>query len=78
MPAYNIHDLGDLVRCTGTFTTDGTTVHDPTVVKFSFQKPGGATVTYTYLTDVELVRDSEGVYHVDLNADTAGQWYYRF
>ena len=72
------HDKGDLVRVTGTFT-QSTTVLDPTTVLFSFSKPDGTTTTtYVYTTNTQLVKDSTGIYHVDLNADQSGVWYYRF
>ena len=70
-------DKGDLVRCTGTFTNSAGTVVDPTVVLFKVKSPAGTTTTYTYGTDVEVVRDSAGVYHVDVDGNAAGQWYYR-
>ncbi len=44
----------------------------------SQRTPAGVTTTYVYLTDNELVKDSTGKYHVDINANAAGTWYYRF
>jgi hypothetical protein len=32
----------------------------------------------TYGVGAELVKDSTGVYHVDIDADEAGKWLYRF
>ena len=72
-------DLGTLVRTTCTFTDATGGVQDPTAVLFSFKTPGATTVTtYTYLVDVALVRDSTGVYHVDINGSTAGIYHVRF
>ncbi len=31
-----------------------------------------------YDADVELVRDSMGKYHVEINANAAGFWHYRY
>lgn len=73
----NTYDLGDLVRCSGTFTDATSILVDPTVVKASIQNPAGTDTTYTYGTDAALVRDSAGAYHVDVSATSAGRWYYR-
>lgn len=35
-------------------------------------------ISYTYLTDVQIVRSSAGNYHVDLNADEQGIWILRW
>jgi len=71
-------DKGDLVRCTGTFTNGAGAGVDPTAVLFKVKMPGGTITTYTYGTGAEVVRDSTGVYHVDVDANAAGEWYYRF
>lgn len=73
----NTYDLGDLVRCAGVFTDASGNLVDPTVVKASVQTPAGIDTTYTYGTDVALVRDSAGAYHLDVSATSAGRWYYR-
>ena len=53
---------------------------DPTTVTFSIRTPGVhiAIVTYIYLVDPELVRDSIGHYHVDYVLDFPGDWHYQF
>jgi hypothetical protein len=73
----NLYDIGDLVRCTGTFASSGTNVN-PSAVMFKVRTPAGVVTTYTYGVDAALVRDATGVYHVDVSADTAGDWLYRF
>jgi len=80
----NIYDIGKLVRITGTFTrgiTDGGGTAgdaiDPDVVNLDIKPPDGITATYVYGTDAEFVRDSTGVYHIDLSLDIAGPWAYR-
>jgi hypothetical protein len=73
----NAYDIGDLVRCTGTFASGGTNVN-PTAVLFKVKSPAGVVTTYTYGTDAALVRDATGVYHVDVSADEAGEYVYRF
>jgi hypothetical protein len=74
------YDKGDLVRCTATFkdATNNDTLVDPSTIQFKFKTPAGATTTYTYGTDAQLVKDSTGQYHVDLNANAAGTWSYQF
>lgn len=75
---YNIYQVGDLVRCSGEFTDQAGTVLDPTDVFFSVKNPAGTITTYEYGVDVALVKDSTGNYHVDVDANATGIWYYRF
>lgn len=74
----NVYDKGDLLRCSGTFTDADGIAQDPTAVFFKYKTPAGTTITYTYGTDDELVKDSNGNYHVDLDLDEVGTWSYRF
>jgi hypothetical protein len=74
----NAYDQGDLVRSSATFATAAGVATDPAVVKCQYKNPAGVTVTLTYLTDVALVRDSMGNYHVDIDAATKGAWYVRW
>jgi len=71
-------DKGDLVRCSGAFTDSDGTATDPAAVLFKVRNPNGSTTAYTYGVDDELVKDSTGNYHVDVNANVAGLWVYRF
>lgn len=73
----NAYDRGDVVRCTGTFATSGSNTN-PAAVMFKVMSPSGDVTTYTYGTDAQLVRDSTGVYHVDVSADELGTYAYRF
>ena len=61
---------GNLARSRATFTDINGVKQDPDVVKMSFKKPSGVIVAYIYGTDVQLVRESQGIYHVDV--DTTG------
>ena len=73
------YDVGDEVRCTGTFTDADGTVHNPTAVFFSFSAPSATSATtYEYGTDVEVSRASTGVYYVDVDVDEEGKWRYRW
>jgi uncharacterized protein YfaS (alpha-2-macroglobulin family) len=76
--AVNTYDLGDLVRCSGAFTNASDAAVDPDTVLFQFRTPSGDITTYTYGVDAELVRDSLGNYHVDVDANEVGEWWVRF
>lgn len=73
----NAYDIGDMVRCTGTFTASGSSVN-PAAIMFKVKTPAGVVTTYTYGTDAALVRDATGVYHVDVSVAEAGEYVYRF
>lgn len=76
MRSLGSFDLGDAVRISIEFQSLGVFV-DPTVVNFKFTTPGGATTVYVYGTNAELVKDSTGMYHVDINAVSRGRWLVR-
>lgn len=71
-------DIGDVTRCAVTFTNAAGVATDPTTVTFRAQPPSGAAITYVYGTDNQLVKDSTGVYHVDLPMTQAYTWHVRF
>lgn len=72
------YDEGQLVRLTGTFTTLAGALHDPTVVKVRWLTPAGAITIKIYGVDGEVVRDSLGVYHLDVDASSQGTWKFRW
>lgn len=72
------YQVGDLVRATGTFTNAAGTVTDPAAVLAQYRDPSSNTASLTYGVDAALVKDSTGVYHVDIDADEVGWWHYRF
>lgn len=76
------YDLGDLVRVhtnDGPFSNAATgAALDPDVVSVSIRDPDGTVTTYVYGTDDEVVKDGTGSYHMDVDADTAGVWFYRW
>ncbi len=73
------YDVGDLVKIRGVFT-DGVTegAVDPTKVYFRVKDPALNVTIYEYGEDVELVKDSTGNYHVDVDITMEGNWYGRF
>ena len=70
-------DKGDAVRVAAVFGTTAVPV-DPDAVIFEYYLTGNSTTTLTYGVDAALVKDSTGHYHVDIDAATAGTWYWRF
>jgi hypothetical protein len=73
----NVYTKDSTVTISNTFTLTGTAT-DPTTVTCYFKDPTGALTTYVYGTNSQLVRDSTGAYHVDIFANIAGNWWYRF
>lgn len=69
---------GNVIRVVATFKDLANALQDPSAVNFSFKTPAGVTTTYVYQSDAELVRESAGVYHVDINASTVGAWHHKF
>jgi len=51
---------------------------DPTALTLTVRSPDGASTDYVYLTDVEVVRDSAGVFHADIPAPDDGPWAWRW
>lgn len=72
------YDVGDAVRCRVEFKDTSDSFIDPTTVTFKLKLPSGSTTTYVYGTDAQLVKDSTGKYHVDVDISSAGIYYYRF
>lgn len=73
----NTYDLGGAVTCEAKFKKTGVLL-DPTTVTFKVKNPLGVETTYVYNTDVQLIKDSTGIYHIDINANLVGTWFYRF
>lgn len=73
------YDLGDAVTVTAVFKNPLTQAAlDPTAVFFEYKDPAGTVVPYEYGVDAALVKDATGNYHVDVDANAAGKWFYRF
>lgn len=65
-----VFDVGDLVRIVANFTINGVP-SDPTSIAVRILSPSGAESTPT------ASKDSAGAYHVDVNANAPGNWFYR-
>lgn len=64
--------VGDVVRVDITFTVDGS-VTDPTIIEFWYRAPNEPIIRFIN-TDVALVKDSTGKYHLDITTDRSGTW----
>ena len=73
----NEYDVGDLVRVTLQFTDSSSQPADPSTVRGKLRDPAGQTTTYVFGTDPELIQDSSGTYHFDIDVATPGEWRYR-
>ena len=63
---------------TFTRTLDDAAV-DPAVVVFLYRLgPTGTITTLTYLTDADLIKDSVGNYHADIDLTTPGTLYWEW
>lgn len=71
-------EVGQLIRLSGRFTSAAGTLQDPTAVFVSVEEPDGTVTVYEYGEDSEVVKDSAGLYHADIPADAAGNWFYRW
>jgi hypothetical protein len=74
----NRYDVGDLVRCTGTFRDSTGTLVDPTAVFFRVREPGEETIEYQYTVGPMVVRVSTGIYRADVDVTSSGTWRYGF
>jgi hypothetical protein len=69
---------GSSVRVTATFENNAQVPTDPTTITAKIKTPAGVTTAYVYGVDSQLVKDSTGIYHIDVSANAAGIWSYRF
>jgi len=74
MTLESMYDLGQQPRITETFTSISTGLPvDPTDITATVKKPDGTVTTYDYNPGA-IIRDSLGVYHLDLTTDQPGTW----
>jgi hypothetical protein len=72
------YPLGSLVRFSETFTNTITgALADPTTVVIKFRDPAGVETSYS-LAGGQVVRDSIGAFHFDLQLNTTGTWLRRW
>ena len=74
----DIYFKGQILRIGVEFRDNNEDLADPTTLTFKWKIDLGTTSTYIYGTDPEVVKDSLGVYYVDLTLTTSGTYAYQF
>ena len=74
----SVYDIGDQVRCTGTFTDINGVAADPTVVTFSYRLDTGDVTALVYGVDAAVKKTSTGIYYVDITIATAGTYFFKW
>lgn len=69
---------GSSIRLKATFKDASAAVADPTTITVAIETPDGSVSSYVYGTDAEIVRDSTGIYYIDVVVDTPDTWSYSF
>lgn len=69
-----IWQAGDTYPANVTVRDDDGELVDPDTLSLSVRDPEGDVTTYVYGADPEVVRDSLGVYHADVEIGTPGMW----
>jgi hypothetical protein len=72
------HAVNTTVRIAVNFQDDNGTDVDPSGVSFRLYSPSATDTTYTYGTDIELVRLNTGDYVIDVVPNESGRWHYRW
>lgn len=73
----NLYDIGDQVRCSGTFTDSAGNQQDPDAIYAKILDPSGNVASYQYGVDQQVVKAEQGVYYIDVDCDESGWWHYR-
>lgn len=74
----DIYFKGQVLRVSVEFRDNAGDLADPTTIEFSWKVDFEDSAEYVYGEDVELVRDSLGVYYVDLTLAISGTYAYQF
>jgi hypothetical protein len=74
MAERTAYDLGDVAVLNVTFSVAGVPT-DPTTVSLTVAKPDGSLTVYS---SGQVSHDGPGVFHVDVTADQAGDWVWRW
>jgi hypothetical protein len=73
----NVFAVNQRVRLSVAFANSAGAATDPTTVALKYKNPGGGIATKTYAL-AEVIKDSTGNYHYDVDVTLAGRWFYRF
>lgn len=63
----NEYDIGDSVRISVSTATDAGVPTDPTALTVRYKVAGGTAVVKMYGVDSEVVKDSSGEFHMDID-----------
>jgi hypothetical protein len=74
----DIYFKDQILRISVEFRDNNEDLADPTTIDFSYRVDHGAITAYEYGEDAEIVRDSLGVYYIDVLLDTSGNYSYHF
>lgn len=69
--------VGSQVRFRGSFSNLTGVLTDPTTITLKVRPPGGAQTAYTFAA-AQLIKESTGIYRMDLAINTGGVWTYRW
>jgi len=77
MAEINSYVRGTLARIAISIKNAAGTDVDPTTgPTVKYRNPAGTVTTKVYPTDTEVVKDSVGDFHIDVDADSEGKWSY--
>mgnify|MGYP001605675228 CR=1 FL=1 len=74
----NRYDFGNSVQLQGAFRDGDGVLYDPSAVKISYRDGANTLTTKVYGVDEEIVQVSTGIYTINVFANHAGTWYYRW
>jgi len=72
------YEQDSALRFRATFRNNAGALADPTTVTLRHTEPSVAAVNYVYGTDLEVVRESLGIFYVDYVADAVGEHKWRW
>lgn len=70
--------IGNTERLTVNVYDAADTDTDVVTLTCTVMKPDGGSTVYTYGTDVNIDRESDGDYYCDVTPDQSGRWLYRW
>lgn len=74
----NNYFQGNLVRVRAQFKNESNALADPGAIIAKVTTPAGVETTYTYGVGTDIVRESLGIYHIDIEATEPDVWSFRF
>lgn len=72
------YEQDSLLRLRATFKNNAGAPTDPTTITIRHTKPGLAAVNYVYGTDVDVIKESAGTFHLDYTANAIGEHKWRW